>query len=175
MEGFIAIQGSNHVLEPLGYGAIRKTVKRGSKVLSAADQFEIHQIASMFQSPLFTILPPLELESQRSYTMPYLLDVGYFDLESHGGFFHNEYNRFYEFMMGEGYFPFGSKVLFSQGKLHIIDFSHYGTICTNSKHTDPMLRKVIHMPKMKFVIPFSVLEDYYAIPEKIETDAKTDE
>jgi len=175
MEGFVAIQGSNHVLEPLGYGVIRKTVKRGSKVLSAADQFQIHQIASLFQSPLFTILPPLVLESQRSYTMPYLLDINYLGLEAQIGYFQREYNRFCEFMISEGYFPFGSKVLYSQGKLHIIDFSHYGTICTNSKHTDPMLRKVVHLPKMKAVIPFSVMEHYHKVPEKIETDAKTDE
>ena len=175
MEGFIAIQGSNHVLEPLGYGVIRKRVKPGSKVLSATDQFEIHQIASLFQSSLFTILPPLELESHRSYTMPYLMDVCYFDLENNGDFFQREYCRFCDFMMGEGYFPFGNKVLFSQGKLHIIDFSHYGMICTNSQHSDPMLRKVVLMPKMKMVIPFCIITDYHTIPEKIETDAKTDE
>jgi len=105
MEGFVAIQGSNHVLEPLGYGVIRKTVKRGSNVLSAADQFQIQQIASLFQSPIYTILPPLKLESQRSYTMPYLWDVYHFQLESHNGIITEEYHRFCEFMIREGYYP----------------------------------------------------------------------
>jgi CRISPR/Cas system-associated protein endoribonuclease Cas2 len=106
--------------------------------------------------------------------MPYLLDVWYFDLETHDGFFNREFSRFCEFMIGEGYFPLGSKVLFSQGKLHIVDFSHYGMICTNSKHSNPMMRKVVHMPKMKSVVPFCVLEESFTIPEKIETDTKTD-
>jgi len=175
MVGFVGIQGSNHVLEPLGYGVIRKTVKRGSKVLSAADQFQIHQIASLFQSPLFTILPPLELESQRSYTMHYLWDIFPFNLETQGELFHREYHRFCEFMIREGYLPFGSKILCSEGRLHIIDFSHYGTICTNSKHSNPMMRKTVHLPKTKYVVPFTIIENACKVPEKIETNTKTDE
>lgn len=173
MESFVAIQGSNHVLEPLGYGILRKTVKRGSRVLSAADQFQIQQIASLFQSPLYTILPPIEVESQRSYTMPYLLDVYYIDLEAHN-FFHAEYYRFCEFMISEGYYPLGNRILYSHGRLYIIDFSHYGTICTNSKHDNPMMRKVVRLPKLNSIIPFSIVADAYKIPEKIETHAKTD-
>jgi len=175
MEGFVAIQGSNHILEPLGYGILRKTVKRGSKVLSAADQFQIQQIASLFESPVFHVLPPIKLESQRSYTMPQLLDIHLIDLEAHGEFFHREFYRFCQFMISEGYFPYESKVFYSLCKLYIIDFSHYGTICTNSRHEDPILRKVIHLPKMKCVIPFFHLADAYKIPEKIETVTKTDE
>jgi hypothetical protein len=159
MDGFVAIHGSNHVLEQLGYGMIRKTVTRGKKVLCAADQFEIHQIASMFRSPLFTIDPPLELDSHQSYTMRHIYDAFIFPLISHGGLFQEEFTRFHNYMIDEGYFPLGNTVLFSEGRLYIIDFSQYGIIQTLTVEGER--RKVVHFPKINYLYPLSALRKTY--------------
>ena len=159
MELYVAIHGSNHMLEPLGYSIMRKTVKRGTRVLCAADQFEIHQIASMFHSPLFTIDPPMELDSPRSYTMRHIHDAYIFPLMSHGGLFQEEFTRFYEYMIGEGYFPMGHTILFSEGRLYIIDFSQYGII--QNLMVEGERRKVVHFPKINYLYPLSALRKTY--------------
>ena len=159
MELFVAIHGSNHLLEPLGYSVMRKTVTRGARVHGAADQFEIHQIASMFQSPLFTIDPPIALDSSRSYTMRHIHDACQFPLIAHGGMFQEEFTRFHNYMIGEGYFPLGNTILFSEGRLYIIDFSQCGIIQTLTVEGER--RKMVHFPKINYLYSLSALRKTY--------------
>ena len=138
---------------------MRKTVTRGSKVHCAADQFEVHRIASMFHSPLFTIEPPIALDSPRSYTMRHIHDAYLFPLIAHGGLFQEEFTRFHDYMIAEGYFPLGNTILFSEGRLYIIDFSQYGIIQTLTVEGER--RKMVHFPKINYLYPLSALRKTY--------------
>lgn len=159
MDLYVSIHGSNHLLEPIGYSVMRKTVTQGAKVLCAADQFEIHQIASMFQSPLFTIDPPIEIDSPSSYTMRHIHDAYPFPLITHGGLFQEEFTRFHDYMIREGYFPLGNTILFSDGRLYIIDFSQYGMIQTST--LEGVQKQIVHFPKIRYLYPLSSLRKAY--------------
>lgn len=159
MDLYVAIHGSNHLLEPLGYNVMRKTVKRGAHVLCAADQFEIHQIASMFQSPLFTIDPPIALEGPRSYTMRHIHDAYLFPLGPHGTLFIKEFTRFHDYMIGEGYYPRGNTILFSEGRVYILDFSQYGMIQTDAVGGER--RQYVHFPRTSVAYSLSALQKAY--------------
>ena len=125
------------MIEPLGYGIVKKTVRRGAKVHSGLEQFRIQSIASLYESKWFSVPKPLPLElSSKSYAMPELIDgqvmsrtelMTYMDLRTDLELASTQYILF---MIKEGYFVRGSKILrCNEGTpFQILDMSLYGTI-----------------------------------------------
>ena len=139
MEGFRAKRTPRHMIEPIGYGLLRKTVNRGAAVNSAVDQFNIHCIASEFRSKWLHILPPHSHDSPRSYILQEHVDCEPFsgkiisELTSYYDDLDEDYTAFKRHMMKEGYFVRGFTILtqsttFLQPPLYVIDFSLFGCI-----------------------------------------------
>jgi len=139
MDGFRAKRTAHHVIEPLGYGLLRKTVRRGAKVNSASTQYEIHRLASDFRSQWLCILPPHSLDSSHSYTiiehqdcdpLPTTLVA---DLLADIAYLNEDYVAFKNHMLREGYFVRDSCLLRRQTvtthpPLFLIDVSLYGAV-----------------------------------------------
>lgn len=137
MEGYRALYTQNHVIEPLGYGIVKKTVRRGARVHSATEQFRIQSIASLYESKWFSVPKPLSLDvSPRSYAMPEVIDCHImsrsevmvymdFTIEMEAA-----WTQYVLHMIKEGYFVRGSKILrCNEGTpFQILDMSLYGTI-----------------------------------------------
>jgi hypothetical protein len=142
MEGFCAKRTARHLLEPIGYGLLRKTVARGVLANSGVDQYQIHSIASDFRSSWIRVLPPHSLDSPHSYTMPECVDCDAIpdalipELCARCSDLNNDYIAYKIYMMNEGYFVRGSRFLrqrttFTQPPLYLVDFSLYGVIQGN--------------------------------------------
>jgi hypothetical protein len=91
--------------------------------------------------------------------MRHIHDACQFPLIAHGGMFQEEFTRFHNYMIGEGYFPLGNTILFSEGRLYIIDFSQYGMIQTLTHEGER--RKMVHFPKINYMYPLSALRKTY--------------
>jgi len=139
MEGFCAKRTKNHLIEPIGYGLIRKTVKRGAHVNGAVDQYRIHEIAADFRSEWIQVPAVGSQDSLRSYTMTECVDCDrlpstmipelYACIEELDA----DYVKFKCYMMREGYFVRGSSFLrkqttFTRPPIFVVDFSLYGAI-----------------------------------------------
>ena len=137
MEGYRALYTQNHVIEPLGYGIVKKTVRRGARVHSGLEQYRIQSIASLYESKWFSVPKPLTLElSSKSYAMPEVIDghvmsrsevMAYMDLS---GDLELAWTQYILYMIKEGYFVRGSRILrCNEGTpFQILDVSLYGTI-----------------------------------------------
>ena len=137
MEGYRALHTQNHLIEPLGYGIVKKTVRRGARVHSGLEQYRIQSIAALYESKWFSVPNPLPLElSSKSYAMPEVIDchvmsrselMTYMDLNTE---MELAWTRYVLYMIKEGYFVRGSKVLCcNEGTpFRILDTSLYGTI-----------------------------------------------
>jgi hypothetical protein len=153
MNGYCAKHTARHVMEPLGYGLLRKVVRRKAlptnRVNAAADQYEIHTIAAEFRSTWIRIPPPCSLDSSYSYTMVEVEDCDALpdsvvtDLVCVLDTFDAEFSAFKCYMMREGYFARGCRFLrkrttYTQGlpssgpateaPFYLVDFSLYGHI-----------------------------------------------
>jgi len=142
MDGYRAKRTKTHLIEPLGYSLLRKTVKQGARVNAAADQFTIHTIASDFRSQWVCVPDAHSMDSARSYTMSECVDCELLPdaLASElFGFFlelNEDYIAFKQYMMREGYFVRGGSFLrkttsFTRPPLFLVDFSRYGSIQGN--------------------------------------------
>jgi hypothetical protein len=136
MEGFQSLHTKHHVLEPMGYGLVRKVVKRNAPVHSAVEQFRIQCIASLFQSNWISMDPPRSQESPRSYIMTELIDCTlllrsqwllYLDMYP---LLREDVTRFSVYMIEEGYFPRGVALFrCNHGTpFRILDVSQFGTV-----------------------------------------------
>jgi hypothetical protein len=127
---FKAVYGLHHVLEPIGYGILRKTIKRGAPVRSSTEQFAIHSLASMFSNPYIQVVKPLNLESSRSYTMEHIWEYVVIPEQEYSKFpnLFVALMEFQQYMALRGYWAWGYKVLWNQQKCYIVDYSRFGTI-----------------------------------------------
>lgn len=126
---FVTTYGKHSILTPLGYCKILKNMRCGARTQSAVTQFEIHNIALRFVSPILKFPQLFELVNNRSYVMEHL--IGYTVLPSYlyRSNLHliQELNRFYIYMIGEGYFPCNFTLLSkSDGTYTMVDFSQFG-------------------------------------------------
>jgi len=143
MNGYCAKHTARHVVEPLGYGLLRKVVRRKAlptnRVNAAADQYEIHKIAAEFRSTWIRVPPPCSLDTPYSYTMVEVEDCDALpdsvvtDLVCVLDTFDAEFSAFKCYMMREGYFARGNRFLrkrttYTQGPFYLVDFSLYGHI-----------------------------------------------
>lgn len=127
---FLGAWGQHHVISPIGYGKVIKTVRRGASVRSAAEQHVIHNIATQFFSPLIHIPPVYELLDNNSYVMGHAAPGHYVrsDIFKTNMHFLQELNRFYKFMIAEGYYPYNYTILYHEtGQFTLLDFSQFGT------------------------------------------------
>lgn len=131
MDGYCAKRTARHLLEPLGYGLLRKTVHRKAlptpgparealptnRVNAASDQYEIHAIAAEFRSAWIRVPPPCSLDSPYSYTMTEVEDCDALpdsvisDLACVVDAFDTDFAAFKCYMMREGYFVRGCRFL----------------------------------------------------------------
>lgn len=127
---FKAVYGSHHVLEPLGYGIMRKTVKRRAPVRSAVEQYSIHNLAYMFHHPHLKTVKPLELESARSYTMEQLYEGVIIPERDYSKFpdLFVGLMEFQQYMAHRGYWAWGYKVIWNGKVCILLDYSRFGTI-----------------------------------------------
>lgn len=143
MDGYCAKRTARHLLEPLGYGLLRKTVHRKAlpknRVNAAADQYEMQTIAAEFRSTWIRIPPPCSLDSPYSYTMTEVEDCDALpdsvvtDLVCVLDAVDTDFAAFKCYMMREGYFVRGCRFLrkrttYTQAPFYLVDFSLYGCI-----------------------------------------------
>jgi hypothetical protein len=127
---FVGIYGSHHIISPIGYGKIMKSVLRGSNVRSAYEQFAIHNIAYAFESSLLKIPKPVEL-----FTNEYSMEQIYEGCVLQK--FYYKYNqdlmlelyRFYKYMIDNGYFPYNYTIMIvAPNRFVLLDFSEFGSV-----------------------------------------------
>jgi hypothetical protein len=128
---FLSIEGSHHILQPIGYGIIEKIVKPGSPVRSAAEQFTIQNEASMFESAVLYIPKPIRLEN-RSYTMEMFYDLSYLPISyyTEAPLLLNHLIHFIHYMLKLNYFihSFDIYIDVRMSRYVLLDFSHTGFI-----------------------------------------------
>lgn len=127
---FLGAIGQHHIISPIGYGKIVKTVRRGALVRSATEQHTIHSIAAQFLSPLILIPSVYEIVDRCSYIMAHMPPGHYVrtELFKTNMEFLSELNRFYKYMMAEGYYPYNFTILYhTWGQFTLMDFSQFGT------------------------------------------------
>ena len=130
---FVGAHGSNSIIHPMGYGRVCKTVRRSSRFIrSAVEQYEIHTIASTYESVMLRVPKVYELLNKDSYTMEHIYPGGvYIDPTNYKRVPNliQEFNRFYGFMFYHGYFPFNFTLLgFPENTFVLLDFSQFGTV-----------------------------------------------
>jgi len=139
MDGYCAKRTARHLIEPIGYGLLRKTVRRKALVNAATDQYEIHKVAADFRSTWIRVPPPCSLDSTYSYTMTECEDCDALpesvvsDLVCALDAVDTDFAAFKCYMMNEGYFARSNRFLrkrttFTQPPFYLVDFSLYGHI-----------------------------------------------
>ena len=128
---FLGVIAHHHVISPIGYGKVLKSVKRGAPVRSATEQHTIHSIAAQYSSPILRIPRVYECVSHRAYIMEHVAP-GHFVppcLYKNGEMFLEELNRFFKYMLQEGYFPYNFTILYHEDNtFSLLDFSQFGTV-----------------------------------------------
>ncbi len=128
---YTAVQGSRHVIEPIGYHLVRKTVRPGHGARSAWEQYEIHGHAVQFPSQMLRIPPVHDLESRHSYIMYEIpLSCVRIPVDKYGEhpILISELIRFYDYMATFGYFAHGFTIFKVDSVYVLIDFSLFGSI-----------------------------------------------
>lgn len=157
---FTSVLGSSHLMMPIGYNQVRKMII-SRFVRSAVEQWEIHKLALLFESPLLYIPQLYNLESAGAYTMEQFYEGQLLAPEDYyyNSFFMSELERFKRHMIECGYWPFGFKVFHDNrhGRYILIDFSRFGSID----------RGRIRFPKIKQIFTLEEAEDtlwtYYPV------------
>jgi hypothetical protein len=157
---FTSVLGSCHRLEPIGYNQVRKMVV-SRFVRSAVEQWEIHKLALLYESPLLHIPQLYNLESAGAYTMEQFYEGSILSPEDYyfHSFFMSELERFKRHMVDCGYWPFGFKVFHDsrRARYTLIDFSRFGSID----------RGRVRFPKIQKVFTLEEAEDtlwtYYPV------------
>lgn len=129
-----SIDGSNHIIQPIGYMQARKTVKPRARTRSAREQFDIHMIAAEFTSELIYVPKPIRLESNRSYTMEMFLRGEWILPPLFSGIprLMDEIVRFKNFMYLRGYFAAGFSIhRMLVDAYMLVDVSGFGQIQNN--------------------------------------------
>lgn len=122
-----------HILQPLAYNQIRKIRRRGTPVRSIREQYDIHQLAYMFESPVLKIACPYTCDAE-GYVMDCILDCECKIAPS--GYCHipelfSVLVEFYIYMLNNGYFPRDYTILKQGALYYIVDFSRFGTMDRN--------------------------------------------
>lgn len=172
---FVGAHGLYSIIHPLGYGKILKKMKRGAPVRSAVEQYEIHCIANRFVSPILKIPKAYELFGTDSYSMEHILPHGEFIPFQHYKQFPGlmcELNRFFGYMVSEGYFPYKFTILYYPGDIFILlDFSLFGSYNNGMVKFKHRIRPVQLMVAeyMYGLLSFLIFEEKsQIIQEKIE-------
>ena len=127
---FLGAIGQHHVISPIGYNKVVKSVRRGAPVRSAAEQHAIHTVAAQFFSPLISVPPVYDLINRNAYIMGHIAPGHYVRPEIYktNMNFLQELNRFYKYIISEGYYPYNYTVLYHDwGQFTLLDFSQFGT------------------------------------------------
>lgn len=128
---FNAIQGSRHIIEPVGYNLVRKIVRPGQYTRSAREQYEIHEHAVQFPSAILRVPPVHTLESRQSYIMYEIpLNCVRIPNDTHGDHpvLIAELIQFYDYMASFGYFAYGFTIFQTGSAYILLDFSQFGSI-----------------------------------------------
>jgi hypothetical protein len=177
---FVGAIGHHHIISPIGYGKIMKTVVRGTPVRSATEQHAIHVIAAQFFSHILYVPRVYELVDQRSYVMAHLLPGHYVSSEFYktNMEFLKELNRFFKFMMAEGYYPFNFTILHHEtGMYSLLDFSQFGTYHRGTVRFKHLLNPISLFDAernygiLSFLVSHEMIidhTDYYSDSEKID-------
>lgn len=171
---FLGAIGQHHVISPIGYNKVVKSVRRGAPVRSAAEQHAIHTVAAQFFSPILVIPPVFELLDNYSYVMYHVPPGQYVrpSIFKSNMQFLSELNRFYKHMMAEGYYPFNYTILYHEsGQLTLLDFSQFGTLNNGMikfKHlTSPI--SLFDAERHYGILSFLVTTEEVLSSEKIES------
>ena len=139
---FVSFRGFNHIITPIGYGLIKKTIlSHDAYVRSATEQYQIHSIACEFESTCLRAPKLHTLIDHESYIMH---EVEYGDVLSRKDYksdlrLLNELVRFYGYMIQAGYYPYSYTIIRHDSAYTILDFSQFGTVQRSKvlfKHID---------------------------------------
>lgn len=134
---FTSIVGSQHTIEPIGYHQLRKKLRSDVKLVvrSIKEQFQIHSLASDFESTTIVIPKPLRIESSKSYIMDMVYHFSPLDPSTYKNVpeLFDELIRFKNYMYIRGYFAAGFTILHHpDARIYVlVDFSQFGTIDSN--------------------------------------------
>lgn len=165
MNEYVAVYGSHHIIEPIGYNIIHKIIKRLAPVRSAHEQYEIHKIATEFVSDVVKIPKVHDIVSKQSYTMEHLYDFAQVRPSDYAKIpqLFVALLEFQQFMKDRGYWAYGYSVLVTWGKFYVVDFSGFGAIDGH----------YVKFPKNKTIYRLCDLQGYFELElhsemEKIE-------
>ena len=167
---FVGAYGTYSILHPLGYGKLLKKVKHGAPVRSAVEQYTIHKLANDFESDLLRIPKAHDLISPTSYTMEHIITGGtYIPSKDYKHFpsLITELNKFYGFMVLQGYFPYKFTILYNatNSNFILLDFSLFGDYSNGAVK----LRHILSP------IPFLIAERTYGLISFFVVQEKIDE
>jgi hypothetical protein len=169
---FTSVLGSCHLMIPIGYNQVRKMII-SRFVRSAVEQWEIHKLALLYESPLLYIPQLYNLETAGAYTMEQFYDGKLLKDEDYyvHSFFMSELERFKRHMIACGYWPFGFKIFHDNrsGRYILIDFSRFGSID----------RGRVRFPKIQKIFTLEEAEDtlwtYYPVTQPVVRDELLDD
>lgn len=125
------LDGSNVVINRIGYSRYIQTNKIDIQLRSANEQYTIHEIAHMFESNTIKIPKPLYVVDNSSYIMEEFKHGTFVrpDTYYHTYALFIELKRFYAFMIQHGYWPYNFVIFrYDLSKFVMFDFSGFGTI-----------------------------------------------
>ena len=129
---YITVETNRHLFIPLAYNRVLKRRKHGVPVHGAGVEAEIHRIAYQFPTKYLTIPNVYEVVDTKSYIMDSVfIDDGvpdYLSGRTHSTEICNELIDFANYMIDEGYFPYGFTVFLTTPKPLLFDFSMFGII-----------------------------------------------
>jgi hypothetical protein len=109
---FKSVLGRHHLIEPIGYGLVRKTRRPRAPVRSAREQFLIHQEVYEFDSPILFIPKPVAQEAD-GYTMEEFATYSVLPTDCIGMIpaLREELTRLRDFLVPRGIYPLGFTIL----------------------------------------------------------------
>lgn len=161
---FVSVRTAQHIIEPIGYGIARKTVRVGAQVLSATEQFVVQSYAAEFPSISLFIPKPIRLESTRSYTMEMIHEsqkvAPLFRIE-HDRPFLFEIARFVNYMYLGGYFVTGYDIFaLSPNTYVLVGFSRTGFI----------QKDCVRFPKLPYTYTLAEAQDFFGLKLHLHVD-----
>ena len=183
---FRSVMGSHHLIQPIGYGLVRKIRRRGAPVHSAREQFLIHQEVYEFRSPILFIPKPVFQEGD-GYTMEEFATYSVLPTDCIGMVpaLVAELRRLRDFLVPRGIYPLGFAILL----IHPESVKGWERPCTS---TDPLYGlidvsrfcsvqgNVVSVPKIGYIRRCDadlVFERYIALPtsltERVATEKTT--
>lgn len=170
---FVGAYGHHHILSPIGYGRMLKTVIRGTPVRSAAEQFVIHSIATHFCSNLIRIPAVYELMNRNSYVMEHMMCGHFVSPVQYKCDMRLMYalNEFFRHMLREGYFPYNFTLLANpDGTYTLLDFSQFGDYQDGQVKMKHLIKPItlFEAEKAYGIMSFLCVEEFLEFPTKIE-------